>query len=84
MNEIASWNTLQNSEPNLVLRNLPGSPKIPSAVGNSQRILILSSRKKGLAGRQLERRCDAVHESLCWSDLTRSGSFSVILFRAVS
>ena len=39
MNAIASSKKLDNSEPELVLSNLPGSPKIASVIRNSQRIL---------------------------------------------
>ena len=39
---------LDNSEPKLVLPNLPGSPKIPSAIRNQQPARCLSSRKTGL------------------------------------
>ena len=39
---------LGNSEPKLVPPNLPGSPKIPSAIRNQQRIVFLSPQKTGL------------------------------------
>jgi hypothetical protein len=48
MNAIASSKNLGNSEPKRVPPNLPGSPKIPSAIPNQQRNFLVSSRKTGL------------------------------------